>query len=109
MEHIAAFLLIVRCSPDLAQCRALPTPTASYEALEACAAGRPALAAQHEGAAPRMLAKCCEVAPLRTATDAESVWEAPPAGKLTAGAGPSAGTDFRGGSTHGRKEWEPVA
>ena len=51
MEHIAAFLLIVGCSPDLAECREMPTPTAIYETIEDCEAERPAISARHEDAA----------------------------------------------------------
>ena len=109
MEHIAAFLLIVGCSPDLAQCRELPTPTAIYEALEDCEAERPAVAAEHEGAAPRMFAQCFEVDPLLTETDAEIVWDVTPDGKLTASVEPYAESEVLVASNHGGKDRETVA
>lgn len=109
MEHIAAFLLIVGCSPDLAQCRELPTPTAVYEALEDCEAERPAIAAGHEGAAPRMFAQCFEVDPLLTETDAEIVWDVTPHGKLTASVEPYAESEVLVASNHGGKDRETVA
>lgn len=88
MEHIAAFLLIVGCSPDLAECREMPTPTAIYEALEDCEAERPAIAAGYEGAAERLFVQCFEVDPLLTETDAEIVWSVSPDGKLLASVEP---------------------
>lgn len=84
MEHIAAFMLIVGCAPDLAECREIPTPTAIYEAVEDCEAERPALSARHEDAAPRMFAQCFAVDPLLTESDAEIVWTVTPEGNLHA-------------------------
>ncbi|RIK87866.1 MAG: hypothetical protein DCC69_03475 [Hyphomicrobiales bacterium] len=84
MEHIAAFLLIVGCSPDLAQCRELPAPLPVYETIEDCQAGIGAASAAHEGAAPRVFSRCFEVDPLLTETDAEIVWDVTAEGGLTA-------------------------
>lgn len=84
MEHIAAFLLVVGCSPDLAACREIPAPTAIYETIEDCAAERAGYAAAHEGAAPRLFVQCFEVDPLLTETDAEIVWDVSADGKLNA-------------------------
>ena len=84
MEHIAAFLLIVGCSPDLASCQEIPAPTAIYETIEDCASMRPGFAAAHEGAAPRLFVQCFEVDPLLTETDAEIVWDVTADGKLNA-------------------------
>lgn len=84
MEHIAAFLLIVGCSPDLAQCRELPAPLPVYETIEDCQAEVGAASAVHEGAAPRVFSRCFEVDPLLTETDAEVVWDVTPEGELTA-------------------------
>lgn len=84
MEHIAAFMLIVGCTPDLAECREIPTPTAIYEVVEDCEAERPAISARHEDAAPRMFAQCFTVDPLLTESDAEIVWTVTPEGNLSA-------------------------
>ncbi len=108
MEHIAAFLLIVGCSPDLAACREMPTPTAIYEAVEDCEAERPAIAARHEGAAPRLFAQCFEVDPLLTETDAEIVWNVSADGRLTASVEPYAPGEVLVASSRGGKGTETV-
>ena len=84
MEHIAAFLLIVGCSSDLAACREISAPTAIYETIEDCAAERAGYAAAHDGEAPRLFVECFEVDPQLTETDAEIVWDVNADGKLTA-------------------------
>jgi len=109
MEHIAAFLLIVGCSPDLAACREMPTPTAIYEALDECEAERPAIAAGFEGAAPRLFAQCFEVDPLLTETDAEIVWEVTADGKFSARVEPYVPGDVLIASNRGEKETGTVA
>lgn len=108
MEHIAAFLLIVGCSPDLAECRELPTPTAIYEAIEDCEAERPAIAAAHEGAAERMYAQCFQVDPALTETDAEIVWDITADGKLSAWVEPYEETEVLVASNHGGNQAETV-
>ncbi len=109
MEHIAAFLLIVGCSPDLAECRELPTPMAIYEAIEDCEAKRPAISAAHEGAAARMFAQCFEVDPLLTETDAEIVWDVTSDGKLSAWVEPYEPSKVLVASNQGGNEGETVA
>jgi len=109
MEHIAAFLLIVGCSPDLAECREMPTPTAIYETVEDCEAERPAIAARHEEAAPRMFAQCFEVDPLLTETDAEIVWDVTSNGELSAWVEPYSPGEVLVASNRDGKEAETVA
>ena len=109
MEHIAALLLIVGCSPDLAECREMPTPTAIYETSEDCEAERPAIAARYEDAAPRMFAQCFAVDPLLTETDAEIVWSITPGGELSAWVEPYSPGEVLVASNRGGKEAETVA
>ena len=109
MEHIAAFLLIVGCSPDLAACREVPAPTAVYETIEDCEAERPAISAEHDGAAPRMFVQCFEVDPLLTETDAEIVWDVTDDGKLSAWVEPYEPSEVLVASNHGGKEGETTA
>lgn len=109
MEHIAAFLLIVGCSPDLAECREVPAPTAIYETIEDCEAERRAFAAAHEKAAPRMFVQCFEVDPLLTETDAEIVWDVTADGKLTASVEPYASPEVLVASNRGGNDVEAVA
>ena len=108
MEHIAAFLLIVGCSPDLAECREMPTPTAIYEAIEDCEAERPSIAARYDNAAPRMFAQCFEVDPLLTETDAEIVWDVSSDGKFAAWVEPYSSEEVLLASKHDGKESETV-
>lgn len=100
MEHIAAFLLVVGCSPDLAACHEIPAPTAIYETIEDCTAERADFAAAHEGAAPRLFVQCFEVDPLLTETDAEIVWDVTD-GKLTAWVEPYSGGEVLVASNRG--------
>lgn len=88
MEHIAAFLLIVGCSPDLADCRELPAPLPVYETIEDCEAEIDAARVAHEGEAAHVLSRCFEVDPLLTETDAEVVWDVTAEGGLTASVEP---------------------
>ncbi len=101
MEHIAAFLLVVGCSPDLAACREIPAPTAIYETIEDCAAERPGYAAVHQGDAPRVFVECFEVDPQLTETDAEIVWDVGSDGKLTAWVEPYASEEVLVASNRG--------
>lgn len=108
MEHIAAFLLIVGCSPDLAECRELPAPEAVYETLEDCAQDLPPIAAKHEGAAPHLFVQCFDVDPLLTETDAEIVWEVNADGILSAWVEPYSESEVLVASTGGRDAAETV-
>ncbi|MBB3950446.1 hypothetical protein [Aureimonas jatrophae] len=36
MEQLAAFMLLVGCSPDAATCTEIPVPTPIYQSAEAC-------------------------------------------------------------------------
>lgn len=41
MEHVAALLLIVGCSPDSSVCTEIPVPQPIYRSIEACEAAKP--------------------------------------------------------------------
>ena len=84
MEHIAALLLIVGCSPDLKQCTELPAPVSIYETYEECEADlRPTLSS-FAGTRPKIVGQCVYVDPAMEEEDAELVWDVTPDGKLTA-------------------------
>jgi len=101
MEHIAAFLLIVGCSPDLADCRELPAPLPVYETIEDCQAEIDAATALHRGEAGRVFSHCFEVDPLLTETDAQVVWDVTAAHGLTASVEPYEPPDVLVASYHG--------
>lgn len=75
MEHIAAFLLIIGCSSDLADCRELPAPLPVYETAEDCRAQIDSATAAHHGEAARIISGCFAVDPLLAETDVEIVWD----------------------------------
>ena len=74
MEHIAAGLFIVGCSPDLAQCHELPAPTPIFETGEDCTSEQPFALEDLEGRAPRVLGTCIAVDPAMEEEDGEIVW-----------------------------------
>jgi hypothetical protein len=84
MEHIAALLLIVGCSDDLAQCRELPAPVPIFETVEECQSELPVGLRTFAGQHPRLLAKCVTVDPALEEEDAELVWDVKSDGTLTA-------------------------
>ena len=84
MEHIAAVLLIVGCSPDLSECRELPAPVPVFEAYEECDAALPAAFDARKADSPRIFARCVFVDPALEEEDAELVWDITPGGMLVA-------------------------
>lgn len=84
MEHIAALLLIIGCSADLADCRELPAPVPIFETAEECDAELPRAFAGYEGTRPHVVARCVAVDPAMEEADAELVWDVRPDGSLVA-------------------------
>lgn len=84
MEHIAAVLLLVSCSSNLADCREIPAPTPIYESLEECREELPFTLADLSGRAPRVLGACVDVDPALEEEDAELVWDVKSGGTLVA-------------------------
>lgn len=84
MEHIAAVLFIVGCSPDLAQCRELPAPTPIFETTQECTSEQPFALEDLAGKAPRILGTCIAVDPAMEEEDGEIVWNITADGKLQA-------------------------
>ncbi len=84
MEHIAALLLIVACSDDLAQCRELESQSAVYETQEECEDDlQPAISlsvTKH----PKIFGKCVVVDPALDEEDANLVWNVKADGTLFA-------------------------
>lgn len=87
MEHIAAVLFIVGCSPDLAQCHELPAPAPIFETAQDCASEQPFALEDMAGRAPRVLATCIAVDPADEEENGEIDWTVTPAGGLTASFG----------------------
>ena len=76
MEHIAALLLIIGCSQDLADCRELPAPMpVVFETAEECDSVLPSIARRIESDDARLFARCIEVDPALEEMDAELVWD----------------------------------
>lgn len=84
MEHIAALLLIVGCSDDLAQCRELAPPVAVYETTEECESDLQPSISLFTTKHPQVFGQCVEVDPAVEEEDAELVWDVKPDGTLYA-------------------------
>lgn len=84
MEHIAALLLIIGCSDNLATCRELPAPTAVYETKEDCDGALPSSLGAFTGQFEQLFAQCIPVDPALEDEDAELVWDVNADGTLTA-------------------------
>ncbi|RCS23739.1 hypothetical protein DUT91_10660 [Phyllobacterium salinisoli] len=75
MEQLAAIMLLITCSDDLAVCKERPTPTISYETVATCETElRPALR-NLAGESPKVFGKCVEVDPEIMERDAAILWE----------------------------------
>lgn len=76
MEHIAALMLIIGCSPDLAQCRELPASVpVVFETGEECDRALPRALRMVDGNEMRLFARCIAVDPALEEMDAELVWD----------------------------------
>lgn len=84
MEHIAALLLVIGCSDDLAQCRELPAPTPIFETAQECEVEVPHVLSAYMNEFPQIMAQCIAVDPLMEEADAELVWDINPDGTLYA-------------------------
>lgn len=84
MEHIAALLLIVGCSDDLATCQELPVPVPIYEAFEECEAELQPSISLFTTKHPQVFGQCVWVDPAIEEEDAELVWNLKPDGTLVA-------------------------
>ena len=84
MEHIAALLLIIGCSDDLAQCGELPPPVSIYETVEECEADLQPSIGLFTTKHPQVFGQCVEVDPAIEEEDARLVWDIKPDGTLFA-------------------------
>ncbi|MEQ1943416.1 hypothetical protein ABMA32_13450 [Mesorhizobium sp. VNQ89] len=84
MEHIAALLLIVACSDDMAQCRELETASAVYETQEECDVDLQPTISRFVTRYPQVLGQCVSVDPAIEEEDADLVWNVKPDGTLFA-------------------------
>lgn len=93
MEHIAAILLMIGCSGDLAKCEEIAVPTFAYETMEDCNSDLSSVRSAAEGTYPRMFAECLSVNPMLVEADAELVWDIED-GKLVASLEPMVEPDM---------------
>ena len=84
MEHIAALLLIVGCSDDMAHCRELPAPVPVYETVEECESDLQPSISLFTTKHPQVFGQCVEVDPAIEEEDAKLVWDVKPDGTLYA-------------------------
>ena len=84
MEHIAALLLIIGCSDDLAQCRELSPPVSVYETTEECEGDLQPSISLFTTKHPQVFGQCVEVDPAIEEEDAKLVWDVKPDGTLYA-------------------------
>jgi hypothetical protein len=84
MEHVAALLLIIGCSPDMKVCEELPAPVPVYETAGECDSELPAALRRLGAAKPRVMGVCVYVDPAMEEQDAELVWDVTADGKLVA-------------------------
>jgi hypothetical protein len=84
MEHIAALLLIIGCSDNLAQCRELPAPVAIFETVEECETELQPSVSLFTTRHPQVFAQCIAVDPALEEEDAELVWDINSDGTLNA-------------------------
>ena len=75
MEHIAAILLMIGCSGNLADCEEIAVPTFAYETMAECNSDMPSVRSAAEGTFPRVFAECLAVDPMLIDADAELVWD----------------------------------
>lgn len=86
MEHIAAILLIVGCSNNLADCSELPAPATmfAFEDAHDCQDALPVTLHQLAGTSPRVIARCVYVDPANDKADAVLTWTVDTDGALIA-------------------------
>jgi hypothetical protein len=84
VEHIAALLLVIGCSDDLAQCRELPLPTSIYETIDECEHDLQPSISLFTTRHPQVFGQCVEIDPAIEEEDAELVWDVKPDGRLFA-------------------------
>lgn len=106
MEHIAALLLIVGCSGDLAECRELPAPVPIYETMEECTAELPLSLRQANGKTEKVFGQCVFVDPAMEEEDAMLEWDVTKDGRLVASV--TAGGDTVMAASDMRRESAPV-
>lgn len=106
MEHIAALLLIVGCSGDLAECRELPAPVPIFETMEECTAELPLSLSQANGKTDKVFAQCVFVDAAMEEEDAVLEWDVTKDGRLVASV--TTGGDTVMASSDTRRESTPV-
>lgn len=84
MEHIAALLLVVSCSPDLSGCREVTPPTAVFEVFDECQSELPQALRTLAPQNARLFAKCLEVDPELEDDYDQLTWKVMPNGTLLA-------------------------
>lgn len=83
MEHIAALMLIVSCSPSLDDCRELPSPVTVFETMEECKEVLPSVRGRFETMG-KIFSSCIDVDAAMEEEDAVLTWDVSKDGVLRA-------------------------
>lgn len=81
MEQVAAFMLLVGCTPDAASCTEIPVPTPIYRSVEACEAAMPLAIRLSSTFDPKILGACTKMDAAEPSASIE--WAVNRAGVLT--------------------------
>lgn len=84
MEQLAAIMLLISCSDDMAMCQEVQAPQAAYASQEICKSQIGSALRSNASAAPVVLGKCVSVNVEELQEDAWITWDINPAGELVA-------------------------
>ncbi|MCP1199737.1 hypothetical protein [Notoacmeibacter sp. MSK16QG-6] len=84
MEQLAAIMLLISCSDDMAICNEVEAPQAAYATQEICETQIGGAIRENASAAPLVLGKCVTVNVDELQEDAWITWDINPAGELVA-------------------------
>ncbi|WP_102958790.1 hypothetical protein [Mangrovicella endophytica] len=83
MEHIAAFMLLVGCSGDVASCQEIPVPVPAYETLDECQSDLP-LQIRLSGSSDKRVFGACKAVDEETFEQSATIdWAVTRNGQLT--------------------------
>ncbi|PRD43989.1 hypothetical protein C5748_09110 [Phyllobacterium phragmitis] len=82
MEQLAAIMLLITCSDDLAVCKERPAPTVSYETIATCETALKPAVRNLAAESSKVFGKCVEVDPEIMERDVAIYWEIDPNDEL---------------------------
>lgn len=83
MEHVAALLLLVGCSPDASVCSEIPVPQPIYRSLDECEAAKPLEMRLSGTYDRRVMATCSGLTQAEVDGSASVEWAVNRSGQLT--------------------------